>query len=245
MRAVAFNSSEHGPPREEADRYSALLVQASTYARKTSFILVWYPGPRSRNQASTSSSIRNVICCLRTTGLKPSRTMASAKSSGESSGTSDISISSSCIASTSFQSVWFLAESNVSEVDFLFTLCRLSDRDDSDFTVSFCMSNDHRSPRRHSDTDVTGLRVQEPLIFNCHCDTIENVLGDQEVYPMLAAIGLSLLLVPSDLHIVVTLVGMSMRPRELAAEIEGRPEIAKGKDAASMGLGFLELSRLI
>lgn len=68
---------------------------AFMYSRSKALMRVWYPLPWARNHSRTSASRRRVTCFLCSTGLSPFRTTERAKSSGEISGISDTSISSS------------------------------------------------------------------------------------------------------------------------------------------------------
>lgn len=114
-----------GGPLHQRDR------RAATYARSRALIWVWYPGPCARNHASTSSSMRRVICCLRGGDLSPARTTAWANCSGDSSGMSERSMSSSLRAARRSKSV-----RDAFEVEGLLTVGSLPGRGDANLASS-------------------------------------------------------------------------------------------------------------
>lgn len=205
---------------------------ASTYARSKSLIRVWYPSPCALNHPIMSSSMRNVICFLRGIGFNPRRATAFANCSGVISGDSDVSMSSSRMASSLFQSVWLLWSCCFFEVLLLLIARRFSDRYDTDYIADFSVNNNDNAAFEKTQRNKASLRVLKTTIFNSVRHAPENALAIFKVDPVLAEILLPFVFVPLESHSVVTFVVMSMRPQRHALRIarktrllEKRPNI--------------------
>lgn len=140
---------------------------ASMYARKSWLMRVWYPFPCFLNHAKTSASTRSVTWHFPDGGLRPSRTTERAKSSADSGGISEKSMSSSFRLSNLDRSV--LAAFKKGRF-FIFT--RLSSRDDVDNSICFRMRDDYDRAVQKTDGDKSRLIIIIAPILQCSGHTV-------------------------------------------------------------------------
>lgn len=213
-------------------RYPLSFLFASTYARRTALILVWYPLPCNLNQSSTSSSTRSVICAFFTTGFSPLRWMALANCSGVISGASDMSMSSSRIASTRFQSVSFPELRSVFEEEFLLIFGGLTNRDDTDEVRAFSVDNYGDVLIEQAERYQALFAIWKSSIFDREGFTVEDRFTSGEVDAVAANIETALFLVPVEFQSVVTNVVTVKGSNTFRSQSFAKPICTKRRDAA-------------
>ena len=167
---------------------------ASLYAFKTALIRVCQPGPWARNHPSTSGSTRREMDSLADGGLSPRLTMPRTMWAGSASGwLRSILMSRSRWAATRGQSV-----RDALDVDFAFTLCRLSHGNDVNMVTRFGMDDGHDNLAEKPQGDKPLLAIREPIIFVRVGHALEHLLRVAEVESVLLEVPSSLRLFPRD-----------------------------------------------